>query len=603
MSGNGYSGEDEEDGMMSHTFDILDKDKNGKLSYNELLEALEDQKNNSRTVLGLEKLIDEIKMKNFTESQYQLEKDLFKGEMLKVLADVPRNKEHRLQWVKSLNLDAHLATHLWSGVLWDGLLGIKKMSKDDILNACTKFANEVTALVTEEWAKLNDSARGSEASTIESGDRWSEATSQMSKFMEAPGAAMGNYGDESVFHGGLESQLGVADPFILKGILREHISLDDSITGFMPSNYGIYTTPCVEFARLLGDIDLFEFCKIHRESKCSMPSHADCCVVEDEMGELKKIFEVVKKSRNSIFPGDIGDRVFEQRIIFEYTDYIPLSQSYVAQSIKKSMTEYADRTVFKENEDSFRGINVEEQSSSLLITVQLKTAPKTDDRVIQTIEHIATSARKICAGISFSMFSEHRIMFKFIADFPSPLSQSYIVQSIKKSLTEHKDMTDFEKRGYLRRMKVEDQFSSLVITLELKIHPKTDDCVSGVILAIKELIAASANEIRAEMQFSLVDDHWQGQTYTYRANNEGDDENFFEGVHGLSITRHGRLRRPLKELTQIPEVEKAELRLEEAIVQYQYTGPLFQKWNSLLRQIPSRTTSGATDTPRPSTPW
>jgi hypothetical protein len=75
--------------------------------------------------------------------------------------------------------------------------------------------------------------------------------------------------------------------------------------------------------------------------------------------------------------------------------------------------------------------------------------------------------------------------------------------------------------------------------------------------------------------------------YVYCSKPNTDTEqrhNIAEGTK--EFFRQGRRALTLKELMQIEMVKLARLRLEEAVVEYQYTGPLFMKWNSLLRKMP-----------------
>jgi hypothetical protein len=53
----------------------------------------------------------------------------------------------------------------------------------------------------------------------------------------------------------------------------------------------------------------------------------------------------------------------------------------------------------------------------------------------------------------------------------------------------------------------------------------------------------------------------------------------------------GRRRLSLRELMDIPAVKEAGLSVLEAIQAYQYTGPLFQSWNDVLRKMPFKGTS------------
>jgi ankyrin repeat protein len=57
------------------------------------------------------------------------------------------------------------------------------------------------------------------------------------------------------------------------------------------------------------------------------------------------------------------------------------------------------------------------------------------------------------------------------------------------------------------------------------------------------------------------------------------------------ILMQGRRRLSLRELMDIPAVNEAGLSVMEAIQAYQYTGPLFQSWNDVLRKMPFKGTS------------
>jgi len=65
-----------------------------------------------------------------------------------------------------------------------------------------------------------------------------------------------------------------------------------------------------------------------------------------------------------------------------------------------------------------------------------------------------------------------------------------------------------------------------------------------------------------------------------------------DGVKQVTLMQ-GRRRLSLRQLMDLPAVKEAELSVQEAIQAYQYTGPLFQSWNDVLRKMPFKGTSKA----------
>jgi hypothetical protein len=309
---------DDDDEMLSRTFNELDTSKNGYLSYAELKAGLSQQKDHFSASFAIEKLLarTEIEMSQSTEISKSIDVKLFK----EMCSHSPHIKGQRLEWVKSLDLNACLASKLRVGVLWDGLLGLKEMETTDILTACSEFSKEVVAMVVKQHSVLKD-ARDA-VDTCVQGDEWEEAASQMSRFRDEPGAVVGKYGDENTFYGGLESQLGTADPYILKGILNEHLHNEDSHSGFMASNYGIYTTPGIEFARLFGNVeDINDFSPSFEEASSSEyngPSAIELNAIEEELNICKEKFKMMQYTRSATFPGDIGDKLIERRTEYKF---------------------------------------------------------------------------------------------------------------------------------------------------------------------------------------------------------------------------------------------------------------------------------------------
>ena len=83
----------------------------------------------------------------------------------------------------------------------------------------------------------------------------STAREANSKFADMPGAFKGSFGNQSLFHAGLEERIGLPDPKVLYAILMEHLQSANSQTEFVTTNYGLRTTPEQEMEFVLGRED------------------------------------------------------------------------------------------------------------------------------------------------------------------------------------------------------------------------------------------------------------------------------------------------------------------------------------------------------------
>ena len=479
----GYDRPEEDDDveMLTRTFEYLVQGNEKDLSCVGLIKELQKLKDQSIGVECIEGVIKELSEMNLQSIDIEKFKD--------VCSKIPHIQGHRLEWVKSLNLNTRFANKLRVGVLWDGLLGLKEMKETDVVAVCNEFAKEIIETTIKEWENLKNSK------CLRS-DQWEQAASQMSKFRDESGASSGNFGNMSVFHEGLEQYLGAADPYILKGILYEHIHEEDSKTGFMPSNYGIYTTPKLEFARLLGNIANFEeeFSSNREAASCNCkkiegPASYEIRVIQEDLNSLKEEFEMVRETRKSIFPGEKGDKVLERKA--EYKFELNESDDHAAflkimDKFKKSVEEYAQKEIFVPDEGCLRGLNVEQRQDS----------------------------------------NKH----------------------------------------------------SLIVTLQFK--PDMLESKAETIMKINELVEKTFNPTcnQAMIRSYKMQQDESENTFVY--------SEISNDHHASHSVRQCRKTYTLKDLTQIEMVQKAGLRLEEAVVAYQYTGPLFQKWNSLLRKIP-----------------
>ena len=143
------------------------------------------------------------------------------------------------------------------------------------------------------------------------------ALATMEKY-HSNGGFVGNFGDKRMFDSGLEAEIGLADPFILKAILREHLQAEDSERHFLTANYGLETTPAIEFARLLGTDDAVSFLRqaarrvsAGAASAASGPSALELEELTRDLDRLARIHRLVEATGHGKYPGEEGDECGE----------------------------------------------------------------------------------------------------------------------------------------------------------------------------------------------------------------------------------------------------------------------------------------------------
>ena len=209
--------------------DSIDIDGNGLISALEIKKALSQFKDCDDISLGLHSLL-AIIVNEGSDISYPT----FKAAVLKM----PRVRAQRIQWARALKFDAAFAKHLPVGNIFDGLAALKSMSWEDLVKVCDEFCKEVRSIVHAEWIKLS----GETGSTSSPDAANVDVMSVMNKFKDE-GGFLGNFGNQFMFHHGLEAELGLPDPCILRAILREHIYAVDSENCFVTPNYGLVATP------------------------------------------------------------------------------------------------------------------------------------------------------------------------------------------------------------------------------------------------------------------------------------------------------------------------------------------------------------------------
>ena len=298
---------------VKNLFDSIDTRRNGFIESEELRVAIETFKAAQVPVQGLEALERLAAEKSALGQDSKIDFGTFKQAATKL----PRLKEQKAQWIRSLKLENTLALYLKAGTLFDGLSGVKSMSDSELEISANLFCQELVGILQharDSLLSLSNTYEANVDSVI------FDHKSVMSKYQDE-GGFLGNYGNKEMFLGGLENELGFADPCVMMAILHEHMRAVDSDEIFETSNYRLRTTPILEIARVLG-------CKSEYDGNSGHVSAVPTCLsdlaqcgearrgptaselrdLEDSFAELRRISdEVASSTSGGLFPGDVGD--------------------------------------------------------------------------------------------------------------------------------------------------------------------------------------------------------------------------------------------------------------------------------------------------------
>jgi hypothetical protein len=381
---------------------------------------------------------------------------------------------------------------------------------------------------------------------------------QLEKF-QTDGGFISNYGDKQMFDKGLEVGIGLADPFILKAILREHISAEDSEKPFLSAQYKTESTPLLEFARLLGTEDSIAYLKTMAEgysggSECRGPTLDELDMLQKEFDRLAKTFSEIN-SKGGIFPGEVGDSydavLVEARI------------ALVAGADAKQSAEDLRRALAKAvSEDSgvLEPLRLSERR------VEVASAPAVDGPAVRVVLVVPLPRRLQPKDAGAEILPNVRAVLHHLSGAAAGRVEAKVVGERSYMFCEYGDERALRKAlGALTDEEVlarAEQGRSMPNFLRARrrsiaLWGKRQPCVDRIVRAF-ELETA---EMRKAGRFRL----------------------------------QGRRRLTLRELMAIPEVVAAKLRVEEAIVAYQYTGPLF-KVPSLITPS-AHTQTGGTQMP------
>ncbi len=423
----------------------------------------------------------------------------------------------RTTWVKCLNLDELFVRLLKVGVPMDELSAVRKMSDAEIDTLLDSFHAAVTHVLRAELTRLGEPGQTAGSGQVE------EA---LNKFT----GAVGRFGDSAMFQEGLESQLGSPDPFILKGILREHVSTERSIT----SNYKINFSNEQEYARVFGHPSEYE--RSHKtilpESECSEdipiflqeiakglhsaikgPSEAELRDLTTSFKKLRRCYDEICRMNNGTFPGEFG-HVHKSKKIEISTKDLPTSRNFFKNLVNIGKDRYEQY------------------------------------------------------GLAFSLVGT-------VDPLPSQHQFKFMVYGPLRFFSDHKDQ----------------ELVALFATMEPSVRVLKSSCrvyvYCDVDRADKEaMLRELLGSFEVDGRFDVDDLH---EIFCEEAMPSGLPATEASSVCIDNIVHAalkpedssivlipGRRRLGLREMMQIPEVKTAELRVEEAIQAYQYTGPLFQ---------------------------
>ena len=516
---------DDDERVLSKLFTTLDKNRDKKFSRAEIEDVLNISSSNKSLANSGYKFLElfDIKVKNFEDKRITLD------QLKTMTGKVPRMKGQRLQWVKSFNLHERLAGLLSSGDLFDQLSGIRSMQETELKKALRKFGKEVEHVVLRAWKEIK-------------ADQGLNNTSQVQEEMGKFGGELGNFGDEKMFQEGLEGQIGLPDPLILKGIFRENVLRPDSEMKRVSRNYKIVNNDKLEYARLFGhpreylndseklltDSERRDFSGIpiylaevalgkHWVGDQSVggpsetekgrrlvggPSAAELKDLQPEFKKLKSLYETICGQTNGIFPGDTGYTQKSLEIRLEGKSELP------------TLTALKD-----EIEEQLKAFNIE-AAARVVVVESSETAMFSTVTVFWPI--VSEGSR------NFEAWLKHEFQH---GGTTTDVTYLYCDNAAELNCDENLE----KLRERLMRL---DISQLLQICQGLGSAPSSKD-------ELVKLIVADARKTGAITRPAID-------------------------------FRQGRRRLALRELMSLTEVRDAELRVEEAIQAYQYTGPLFE---------------------------
>ena len=509
---------DDDDEVINNLFEDLDKECSGSLSVKKIECELRSYLGRSEISIVLENLLNEMKAGKFAITD--------KSKFKKYISSFQRVHGQRVLWVRSLRLESMLASRLKVGKLFDEMSGIRETSEENLDEILKLFFVDVNRVVKAAWKEVRESRLTDATQSTD------EVRSVVNKF-EGP---VGKFGNAEVFQRGLESQIGTADPFILKGIIREHTfggSQDKAQLKAVTSNHNLPFSDHQEYARILGNQREYDGEKetklkdpnipiflqevatgIHHDIKG--PKITELIALTDDFKQLRYFHELVLDHNGNRFPGDVGHIQLSISFKFEASDHETAKQIQSKLKVAHFWSQTDTSRVKMETvvPDADIGdvphVDIDENISSNCITCVLYET------------RFNTLAGKVGA---FQQFLQSQ--YPEIASITNTYNICIYCELKCPDLNAHLRSILHSRRFELSRLQ-----------------------------AISGLGSEESSDVHIQ---SIVDDALAGR----------------RGATRISL-KQGRRHLTLRELMSIPDVRAAGLRVEEAIQVYQYTGPMFQ---------------------------
>ena len=518
---------DDDERVLINFFANFDKNQDKKLSRAEIVDGLNRISSLNESLADSSKKFLELLD---TEVKNVEDKSITLNQFKEIAGKVPRIKGQRLQWVKSFNLNGRLAALLSSGDLFDQLSGIRSMEESELTMALRKFGKEVEDLVLDAWKSEKSKDHGLNINYT------SQVQQEMGKFVQQEmgkfGGDLGKFGDEKMFQEGLEAQIGIPDPLILKGIFRENVLRPDSGNKRVSPNYKIVNSDKLEYARLLGnpseyskdsetlltDSERNDFHGIPiylaevalGKHSVGGPSAAELKDLRPEFKMLKDLYNEICGQTKNVFPGDVG---------------------YTQKSLEIKLAGKAESPYLTDLK-----VSIEEKLTGIAFSIGAAAG---------------VVVNEVAATDESPKFSTVTVFWPIVSE-GSRNFEAWLKQEFRKI------------EAGLKQFPVTylycDEPAKLNSDVNLaKLRERLMRLDDSQLLQICEGLGSAPSSKDERVELIVADARKTG------------------GTPGSVIDyRQGRRRLPLRELMSVKEVRDAELRVEEAIQAYQYTGPLFE---------------------------
>ena len=191
--------------------------------------------------IELNQMVEKMAARNSAHSLQSESRGITLNDFRENFSDVSHIRMRRQQFVRSLGLDAKLASLLKAGSIFDGLQGLREMSDEEMKNhisdICIKFHVLLPVLLEDGIKKLRSSG--------DCAVKLSEHNVN-SKFTMSD-AFVGTFATLDDFYNGPEARIGVPNPRIREGMEQEHCRRANAKILFRTPNYNLRTFPAQEW--------------------------------------------------------------------------------------------------------------------------------------------------------------------------------------------------------------------------------------------------------------------------------------------------------------------------------------------------------------------